>query len=197
MNQSTAFLVVILSVASSACEPQRNNVSEPTDQKPVVADSNGPAFKRELIKRIGEAEYITITEQSYWTDFIPRDSLDLDGAPRSERDAPKYDYRSVRLTDAQKRTFLQAAEGMNGTTEMVPSFCGFEPHHRIDFQSDEGLSSMIVCFQCEYLQWKDVDVIMLESLFPILNVIKKNGFITRNDLRSFFVSLELSHHEQP
>ena len=57
---------------------------------------HGPAFKRELIRRIGQADDITIIEHSFWTDFIRPGSISIGDAYRTERDAPKYEYRSDR-----------------------------------------------------------------------------------------------------
>ena len=160
---------MILSIASFACERQHSGTTNQTDQELLRVASYGPAFKKALIKRIGQSDSITITEQSDWTDFIPRASMEE--APRTEKDAPKYDYRSVCLSKLQISAFLYAAEGMEEATDDLYTFCGFQPHHRIDFQSGEDSSSMVVCFECDGIEWKDADFKEPKGLFPVLKMV--------------------------
>jgi hypothetical protein len=144
---------------------------------------HGPAFKRELIKRIEQADSVAITEETFWTDFIPRNSISRGDAPQTEKDAPKYDYRSVILIDAQKRAFLQAAKTMDGTTEGDSLFCGFQPHHRMEFiQHNKVLSTLEICFQCNQIHWDEKGLRLPKGLFQVLGrVVEDAGLATKRD----------------
>ena len=144
---------------------------------------HGPAFKRELIRRIGLADDITIIEHSFWTDFIRPGSISIGDAYRTERDAPKYEYRSVSLTDAQRSAFLEAATTMEGTTEDTLSFCGFESHHRIEFiQHGKDPSKMRICFQCGQIDWDSANLMLPKGLFQVLReVVEGAGLAAERD----------------
>ena len=144
---------------------------------------HGPAFKRELIECIEQADSITIIEHSFWTDFISPDAISLGDAYRTEKDAPKYEYRSVSLTNAQRSAFLQAANAMDGTTEEAFSLCGFEPHHRMEFiQHDKDPSKMRICFQCGQIGWDEANLMLPKGLFKVLReVVEGAGLATDRD----------------
>lgn len=144
---------------------------------------HGPAFKRELTRWIGNADDITITEHSFWTDFISRESISGDDGPKREIDAPKYEYRSVTLTEARRKVFLQAAVAMDSTSDGTSKLCGFDPHHRLEFiQQGKEASSMEICFECEEIVWGDANLMRPRGLFPVLHgVVESAGLSTKRD----------------
>ncbi len=144
---------------------------------------HGPAFKRELIKRIEQADSITIIEHSFWTDFIRPDSISLGDAYRTEKEAPQYQYRSVILTDAQRSAFLHDSKAMDETTEEDLTLCGFESHHRMEFiQHGKGPSKMRICFQCGQIDWDAANLMLPKGLFQVLRgVVEGAGLATKRD----------------
>ena len=144
---------------------------------------HGPTFKRELIKRLEQADSITIIEHSFWTDFIRPDSISLGDAYRTEKEAPQYQYRSVSLTDVQRSAFLHGAKAMEGTTEKDLTPCGFESHHRMVFiQQGKDPSKMRICFRCGQIGWDEANLMLPKGLFQVLReVVEDVGLATDRD----------------
>lgn len=144
-----------------------------------VMDAHGPAYKRQLIECIREAESIAITEHSDRMDFYESNR------PLPEH-PPFYEYQTVRLKDDDKSAFLGEVEKMDERTEYSANRCLFEPHHRVTiFRRGRETTSISVCFKCDDAIWDQGEFTEPKGLMAALRfVVESAGLKPERDWRA-------------
>jgi hypothetical protein len=152
-----------------------------------VMDAHGPAYKRQLIECLRDAESITITEHSDRMDFYESNR------PLPEH-PPFYEYQTVRLKDDDKAAFLGEVEKMDERTEYSVNRCLFEPHHRVTiFRRGLEATSISVCFKCDDAIWDQGEFTEPKGLMAALRfVVERSGLKPERD----WVALAKSRSEQ-
>ncbi len=152
-----------------------------------VMDAHGPAYKRQLIECLREAESITITEHS------DREDFNESNRPLPEH-PPYYEYQTVRLKDDDKAAFLGEVEKMDERTEYDVYRCIFEPHHRVTiFRRGREATSISVCFKCEDAIWDQGEFTNPKGLMSALRfVVERSGLKPERD----WVALAKSRSQQ-
>jgi hypothetical protein len=137
MNWTTTSLCLLLLSASACTKPEHREAK---------------AFRNKLADEIRHASLVEVVEHSDMMDF-PDHAFAKEGE-RSSDEVPKIEYARLRLSEDQKKNLLKRIQAFDEKDSPTVSFCGFVPHHTLEFHSPAGaVSSLEICFQCSTFHW--------------------------------------------
>lgn len=150
-------------------------IAAPGDDWMRAHRNDGVRYQEAFSEAIKASDRVVFIEHSDRADFPIEDV--------NRKDLPRYEYRRVELSAAQKASFLRDVLTMESKTQTVFTACMFIPHHTLEFYSGKRLtSSMQICFHCGDIQWDGTELVRPEGLFhPIMTLLSKVGFEQERD----------------
>jgi hypothetical protein len=111
------------------------------------AEVGKPSFRDDLMLALEKADRILLVEHSCWVDFLSE-------ANATTKEPPRYEYRTVDLSESAKTVFIQGVRHLKPKRVAWTSACLFEDHHSIRFYERNMLkSTMKLCFKCSQVSW--------------------------------------------
>jgi hypothetical protein len=134
----------------------------PGDRSQISTFNQGAIYKSALLKLIAESNKIIVTEHS--------DQYDLwDSKTMSSLIPNPIIYETKILTSLQRAEFSDSIKKMSSKENKWITTCIFEPHHTINFYSNEKmLSRMEICFKCGDVYWEGENVGVPGALIGVL-----------------------------